>query len=254
MTDTAVATNPFAKSTKTKAKDDKQAKAEFPTEPVNAGTAADNGMSDSTPTINVGNPTPLPPEPGQGQGAGLPTPGATPQGQAEPSDGPPDPAQFNPYGGTGAGDLPDDFVIDLSDVQSGGRDFIGIGRHLLVCSKVTSGISQAGNSKLVFSFNVASGDYEGKRVDSHLAITDPAKWKIDEVLRAMAMITDDSPKKPTFGELKQKAVGRLVIGEFVKDTYNNQPTSSLNRIYPPDEVGIRAGTTMDMARRGEGFV
>lgn len=181
----------------------------------------------------------------------LPTVGAQPTADA-PTDGPPLPpmGQHNPYGGSSAGDLDDDFVIDLSDVQAGGRDYIGVGRHLLYCTNVETGVAGSGNRKLIFTYVVASGEYEGKKAQSHVAMIRTQDWKIDQHLRALGVVTDDH-KKPTLGEIKRKAQNVMVVGEFVPGTYNNRPSVDFSAVYPPDEVGIRTGATIDQARRGE---
>lgn len=265
MTDTAnvaAATNPFGnkKPTKKQAAEAAAAETAAPAFPATEPVVVENPAPTTAPPVSAAPAIPMPggaPMPGASAAGGLPTAGAVPQSNAEPTvagNGAPLPTGgFNPLGGPSAGDLGDDFVIDLSDVQAGGRDFIGEGRHLMYCTGVTTGFSKAGNRKLVFGYVVASGNYEGKKAQADCAITEAAMWKIDEHTRALG-ITNDDTKKPTVGEIKAKATGRLVIGEFVPGTYNGKATSDFSRVAPPDEVGIRTGTTIEQARRGEGMV
>jgi hypothetical protein len=181
--------------------------------------------------------------------AGLPVPGApAPSAQANdasPMPGLPMPNMSNPHG---AGDFEDDFVIDLSDVVQGGRDYIGIGRHLLAATAVDTGFSKEGNRKLTFTYEVISGDFVGKKATSHVAMH--LDWKIDQHLRAMGIVNAER-KKPTLGEIKRECVGRVVIGDFVKSTYNGRDSVDFNRVDPPDEIGISAGTTVDNLLAGQ---
>lgn len=101
---------------------------------------------------------------------------------------------------------------------------------------------------LVFSFTVASGDYTGKSRSIYGALTELALWKIDEVCKALGIIGED--RKPTVGEIKANAVGRMVIGDFSEGTYNGRPSVDFNRVYPPDEIGIPTGTTFAELQRG----
>jgi hypothetical protein len=191
--------------------------------------------------------------PGMGAGGGLPIGGQPPAGGMPAAPGLPDASQFNPYGNApSAAELTDDFVIDLTDVQSGGRDYIAPGRHLMYCESVTTGVSKNQNPKLVLVFVVASGDYVGKRANQDLALTPAAMWKYDQVLAALGVINkeDLSTKKPTVGDIKKKAYHKLIVGEFVADTYNGSPSVSFATVYPPDELGIRTGTTLEEAQRG----
>lgn len=190
------------------------------------------------------------------QGAPPPFPSAAPAGAAPfaiPGGIPmPDANQLNPFGAPAA-ELTDDFVIDLSDVQSGGRDFIGNGDHTMYCTAVKTGKSQAGNDKLIFEFTVIAGDYTGKKANLDCAITPNAMWKIDQTLVALGVTRRDAEptaRKPTIGEIKTKAHHVIVIGTFVPDTYNGQPTSKFNTVRPPDELGIKTGTTLEDAQRG----
>ena len=262
MTDaTATATNPFKKAAAAK----KNAAPEFPNTPINGGDAAANGL-DGQPVITVGNPQPAAantqaplPMPGGSPAPTLPTPGSgaasrgpEPTAADQPAGAGPLPTpQANPYAGPGtdAGDLPDDFVIDLTDVKSGGRDFIGVGRHLMVCQTVTQGFANSGNRKLVFSYLIVSGEYEGKRAQAHVALVESQWWKIDEHCRALG-ITNNDVRKPTLGQITKSGPGRLVIGEFIKgEPYNGTPQNDFSRVYPPDELGIKAGTTLEQARQ-----
>lgn len=185
-------------------------------------------------------PAPAPPPPGPG-GMNLPVVGT------KADDGPPPPGsdQYNPHGDGGSnGDLPDDFEIDLTDVQDGGLDQIELGKHLLVCTGVTQGMSNAGNRKIVFAFRVLSGPSEGKRRSAHIPLTPEMLWKLDNVLKATG-VTDSESRKPTIREIKTLVPDRVLIGEFVKGKpYNGIDTTDLNRFYPPDEAGIQCGTTL----------
>lgn len=262
MTDsqTAQATNPFLKKT---GKGAKAAAAEAQTEAAQAQTEPTE-QPQAAPQQAAPQPSmPMPGGAQQASGSGLPMPGAAPmpgagglptvgQPQTQAGSQGPMPGGANAYANpNGSGDLAADFVIDLTDVQQGGRDFIGAGRHLMYCEGVTTGFAKSGKRKLVYSYVVASGEYEGKKAQAHVAIQDNQMWKHDEHCRALG-ITNDDARKPTVGDIQGKSKGVLVVGEFVPSTYNNRPTTDFARVYPPDEVGIRTGTTIDMARRGEG--
>jgi len=156
--------------------------------------------------------------------------------------------QANPYGGEDAGDLGDDFEFDLTDVKSGGGGFIGPGKHALYVSGVSQGIAQSsGNRKIIFEFTVASGEYTGRKRSAHCAITPAAMWKIEQILAALGLVTEDS-RKLNFGQIRTYAPNRIVIGEFVASTYNGNPSSDLATIFPPTELGLEVGATMQSVR------
>lgn len=153
-------------------------------------------------------------------------------------------AQANPYGGEDAGNLGDDFEFDLTDVKSGGGGYIGPGKHALYVSGISEGIAQSsGNRKIIFEFTVASGEYAGRKRSAHCAITPAAMWKIEQILGALGLI-DDTSRKLNLGQIRTYAPGRICIAEFVASTYNGNPSSDMGNFFPPTELGIETGTTM----------
>lgn len=243
MTATNPFTNPFNKAANA------QAQPQFPgaTEPV---AEAVTPVNMTAPQL-VAAPQAMP-MPGAGGLGGLPVPGM-PQAAPGAQPGAPLPGGFSPYGNqaaSGGPALSDDFVIDLSDVSSGSVDFIGAGRHLMYCSAVNNDVSQAGNPMIVFDFTVASGEYTGKTRKVYCALTEKAMWKLDETLRALGIVSNDS-RKPTYGQIRSGANRRVIIGEFVASTYNNRPTTDFARVNPPDEIGVKTGTTLDQLLSGQ---
>lgn len=224
-----------------------------------ANTTADAGTEPTAEPMNtdakIAAAYAAPPMPGQARNE-MPVPGSVPMPGSTPMPGAQNGVPLPQVSGLsgppeGAGIFGDDYVLDFTGVTSGGKDFIGAGRHLMYCQSVVQGIANnSGNQKLVVTYVVASGDYESKKVVAHLAITPNALWKIDEHTRALGITNADS-RKPTIGQIKREAVGRLVVGDFIATTYNNSPSSDLARVYPPDELGIETGATIDEVRRGE---
>ena len=196
----------------------------FPTEPVQGGASVPTAQG-----IVVGSADPAysqAPPPAQAQ---APLPG---QPQVD--------APFNPFGNPGnpASASDDDFVIDLTGVESSGgrQDFIGVGEHLGFCSDVVKQTSKAGNPMLVFTFTVYRGEYAGKSRKLYCSLTASALWKLDETLNALGFKLGDD-RKLSIAAIKEGAKRTLVTMEIVEgEPYNGRPTTDFARVSPPGDL------------------
>jgi len=58
------------------------------------------------------------------------------------------------------------------------------GEYNVVCTAVEEGVSQAGNDKLMVTYTIIDGEYEGRTVFDTFTLTDAAMWRIEDFLFA----------------------------------------------------------------------
>lgn len=140
------------------------------------------------------------PRPGMGRPGGVPRPGMRP-GMAPGAS--PAARTADPFAAaSGAGS---EFSFDLTGVQAGAYQTLSVGVHPAQCAAVTRGQSNAGNPKVVWTFNVLGGPDHGKQGQMHQAVTQKAIGRLAQTIESLGIGQSGGPVSFT----ESQAVGRV---------------------------------------------
>lgn len=145
---------------------------------------------------------------------------------------------FLPNGGTapmptptaGAPASPDNFEVDLSDVQD--NFTIPDGNYRMKCMNVEQGVSKAGNPQFVWTFQISEGQYTGREFKSFTAITPAAMWKVAETVEALGIGQTGSVVKFKRTDVVGKECGAIIE----QDTYNGNTRSQISKVISLKEL------------------
>lgn len=134
-------------------------------------------------------------------------------------------------GGAAAQASPDEFAVDLTEVESSG--LMPEGTYRVRCANVEQSVSKGGNPMFVWDFEVVGGDHAGRILKVFTAITPAAMWKVAETVVALGIGQTGSVVK-----FKRSDVIGKECGAVVEDTeYNGNKRSQISRVIPLAEMG-----------------
>lgn len=126
---------------------------------------------------------------------------------------------------------PDEFAVDLTEVESSG--LMPEGTYRVRCANVEQSVSKGGNPMFVWDFEVVGGDHDGRILKVFTAITPAAMWKVAETVVALGIGQTGSVVK-----FKRSDVIGKECGAVVEDTeYNGNKRSQISRVIPLSEMG-----------------
>jgi len=118
----------------------------------------------------------------------------------------------------------DDFVVDLTDVESSG--LIPAGAYRAKCVNVDQQVSKGGNPMFVWDFELLEGDGKGRILKVFTAITPAAMWKVAETVIALGVGQTGEVVK-----FKRSDVLGKECGVTVEDTeYNGNVRSQIQNV------------------------
>lgn len=118
----------------------------------------------------------------------------------------------------------DDFVVDLTDVESSG--LIPAGAYRAKCVNVEQSVSKGGNPMFVWDFELVEGDGRGRILKVFTAITPAAMWKVAETVIALGVGQTGEVVK-----FKRSDVIGKECGVTVEDTeYNGNVRSQIQNV------------------------
>lgn len=118
----------------------------------------------------------------------------------------------------------DDFVVDLTDVESSG--LIPAGAYRAKCVNVEQSVSKGGNPMFVWDFELVEGDGKGRILKVFTAITPAAMWKVAETVIALGVGQTGEVVK-----FKRSDVIGKECGVTVEDTeYNGNVRSQIQNV------------------------
>lgn len=124
----------------------------------------------------------------------------------------------------GAASSADDFVVDLTDVESSG--LIPAGAYRAKCVNVEQSVSKGGNPMFVWDFELVEGDGRGRILKVFTAITPAAMWKVAETVIALGVGQTGEVVK-----FKRSDVIGKECGVTVEDTeYNGNVRSQIQNV------------------------
>ena len=124
----------------------------------------------------------------------------------------------------------DDFVVDLTDVESSG--LIPAGAYRAKCVNVEQSVSKGGNPMFVWDFELVEGDGRGRILKVFTAITPAAMWKVAETVIALGVGQTGEVVK-----FKRSDVIGKECGVTVEDTeYNGNVRSQIQNVVSLQEL------------------
>ena len=131
----------------------------------------------------------------------------------------------------GAAAPPDEFAVDLTEVESSG--LMPEGTYRVRCANVEQSVSKGGNPMFVWDFEVVGGEHDGRMLKVFTAITPAAMWKVAETVVALGIGQTGGVVK-----FKRSDVIGKECGAVVEDTeYNGNKRSQISRVIPLSEMG-----------------
>lgn len=134
-------------------------------------------------------------------------------------------------GGAAAQASPDEFAVDLTEVESSG--LIPEGTYRVRCADVQQSVSKGGNPMFVWDFEIAGGEHDGRMLKVFTAITPAAMWKVAETVVALGIGQTGSVVKFKRSDVIGKECGAVV--EYTE--YNGNKRSQISRVIPLSEMG-----------------
>ena len=80
--------------------------------------------------------------------------------------------------------------LDFSNVTGGNFEPIPAGDYVLEIENIEEQVSKAGNNMLNITFNVAEGEYAGRKIFEFYVLTEKALWKMKDLLIALGIDTE----------------------------------------------------------------
>lgn len=77
--------------------------------------------------------------------------------------------------------------LDFSNVTGGNFEPIPAGDYVLEIENIEERVSKAGNDMLNITFNVAEGEYEGRKIFEFYVLSEKALWKLKDLLIALGI-------------------------------------------------------------------
>lgn len=114
------------------------------------------------------------------------------------------------------------------------------GVYIAKVSNITEGTTRAsGDKKLVFEFMIVGGNdpaQVGEVLAVHVALTDKAMWKLQQILYAVGAIPTPTHPKLSFKKLEQ--LNRMVQISVKHGEFQGRPKADVDQILPnPDGIG-----------------
>lgn len=143
----------------------------------------------------------------------------------------------NPFGAPVA-DEDEEFSVDCTEVAEGYRiEAGGYPAKLLSVSKEKS--KSSGNDMFVWQFAIVGDKYGGKEFRVYTSLAPAALFKLAETVKAFGL-----PGAGSVVKFKKTDVeGKRVMLMIVDDTYNDEPSSSVKKVFAhPDGPDMPKGS------------
>lgn len=120
--------------------------------------------------------------------------------------------------------------LDFSNVTGGSFEPIPAGDYVMEIEEVEDQVSKAGNEMLNITFNVAEGEYEGRKIFEFYVLTEKALWKLKDLLVALGIDADGTVSLDS-----QDLVGEMFIANV--DIQEQEGYDPQNRIKTHKPLG-----------------
>lgn len=103
--------------------------------------------------------------------------------------------------------------LDFSNVTGGNYEPMPAGDYVLEIEDIEERVSKAGNEMLNITFNVAEGEYEGRKIFEFYVLTENALWKLKNLLVALGIDTEGQVDVSVDDLVGEMLIGNVVIQE-----------------------------------------
>lgn len=103
--------------------------------------------------------------------------------------------------------------LDFSNVTGGNYEPMPAGDYVLEIEDIEERVSKAGNEMLNITFNVAEGEYEGRKIFEFYVLTEKALWKLKDLLVALGINTEGQVDVSVDDLVGEMLIGNVEIQE-----------------------------------------